>query len=44
MTSIELKRVVVTGMGAITPVGNTLVEYWQGLLNGPQWDRTHHSV
>ncbi|MCF1716583.1 beta-ketoacyl-ACP synthase II [Flavihumibacter sp. RY-1] len=31
---MELKRVVVTGMGALTPIGNTLEEYWQGLLNG----------
>ena len=29
-----LKRVVVTGMGALTPVGNTLDAYWQGLLAG----------
>ncbi|MEM8503454.1 MAG: beta-ketoacyl-ACP synthase II, partial [Cyanobacteria bacterium P01_D01_bin.1] len=28
----ERKRVVVTGMGAITPIGNTLADYWQGLL------------
>ena len=31
---MQLKRVVVTGMGAITPIGNTLEEYWNGLLNG----------
>lgn len=31
---MELKRVVVTGMGAITPLGNTLSEYWNNLLNG----------
>jgi 3-oxoacyl-[acyl-carrier-protein] synthase II len=31
---MELKRVVVTGMGALTPIGNTLSEYWEGLLNG----------
>ncbi|MFZ9387614.1 MAG: beta-ketoacyl-ACP synthase II [Chitinophagaceae bacterium] len=31
---MELKRVVVTGMGAITPLGNTLTEYWNGLVNG----------
>jgi 3-oxoacyl-[acyl-carrier-protein] synthase II len=31
---MELKRIVVTGMGAITPVGNTTDEYWQGLSNG----------
>ena len=28
------KRVVVTGMGAITPIGNNISEYWQGLING----------
>lgn len=32
--SLELKRVVVTGLGAITPLGNTVKEYWQGLLEG----------
>lgn len=31
---MELKRVVVTGLGTITPLGNTLVETWEGLLNG----------
>jgi len=31
---MELKRVVVTGMGALTPIGNTLNEYWEALLNG----------
>lgn len=34
MTKIEQKRVVVTGLGAITPIGNTLTEYWEGLLSG----------
>ncbi len=34
MTSIERKRVVVTGLGAITPIGNTLQEYWEGLSSG----------
>lgn len=34
MTNFERKRVVVTGLGAITPIGNTLDEYWQGLLTG----------
>lgn len=28
------RRVVVTGMGVITPVGNSVQEYWQALLNG----------
>lgn len=31
---MELKRVVVTGIGALTPIGNTLEEYWNGLSNG----------
>ncbi len=34
MTDFEQKRVVVTGIGAITPIGNTPVEYWEGLLSG----------
>ena len=29
-----MRRVVVTGLGALTPIGNTLVDYEQGLLNG----------
>jgi 3-oxoacyl-[acyl-carrier-protein] synthase II len=31
---MQLKRVVVTGIGAITPLGKTLDEYWEGLING----------
>ncbi|OCW93289.1 beta-ketoacyl-[acyl-carrier-protein] synthase II [Macellibacteroides sp. HH-ZS] len=31
---MELKRVVVTGLGAITPLGKTLTETWEGLVNG----------
>lgn len=31
---MELKRVVVTGLGAVTPLGNNLQDYWQGLING----------
>lgn len=31
---MELKRVVVTGLGALTPIGNTLQDYWNGLSNG----------
>lgn len=31
---MELKRVVVTGIGALTPVGNSLKDYWNGLING----------
>jgi 3-oxoacyl-[acyl-carrier-protein] synthase II len=31
---MTLKRVVVTGLGALTPIGNTLPEYWEGLRSG----------
>lgn len=34
MANSELKRVVVTGLGAITPLGNNLQDYWDGLLSG----------
>lgn len=45
---MALKRVVVTGLGAITPLGKTVGEYWQGLQDGvsgcdfiKQFDTTH---
>ncbi|ARV11950.1 beta-ketoacyl-[acyl-carrier-protein] synthase II [Gilvibacter sp. SZ-19] len=31
---MELKRVVVTGLGALTPIGSNIQEYWDGLSNG----------
>ena len=31
---MELKRVVVTGLGAITPIGNTVSEFWDGVVGG----------
>jgi 3-oxoacyl-[acyl-carrier-protein] synthase II len=31
---MNLKRVVVTGIGAMTPIGNTAPDYWNGLLEG----------
>ena len=31
---MQLKRVVITGMGALTPLGNTITEYWNNLRNG----------
>jgi 3-oxoacyl-[acyl-carrier-protein] synthase II len=31
---MQLKRVVVTGLGAITPLGNSIDEYWNNLING----------
>lgn len=30
----ELKRVVVTGMGAITPLGNSIDEFWKNIISG----------
>ena len=45
---MELKRVVVTGLGALTPIGNTVEEYWNSLLEGKsgaapitKFDATH---
>lgn len=32
--NVTLKRVVVTGLGALTPIGNTVTEYWNALING----------
>lgn len=31
---MELKRVVVTGLGALTPLGNNIDDYWNNLING----------
>ena len=31
---MKLRRVVVTGLGALTPIGNSVEEYWKGLING----------
>ena len=31
---MELKRIVVTGLGALTPIGNNIQEYWEGLSTG----------
>lgn len=45
---MQLKRVVVTGLGALTPIGNTVSEYWNGLITGKsgagpitRYDATH---
>jgi len=45
------KRVVVTGLGAITPIGNNVADYWSGLLAGrsgaatiTRFDPTNHKV
>ena len=31
---MELRRVVVTGLGALTPIGNSVTEFWNNLING----------
>lgn len=31
---MQMKRVVVTGLGALTPIGNNVKEFWHGLING----------
>jgi 3-oxoacyl-[acyl-carrier-protein] synthase II len=31
---MQLKRVVITGLGAVTPLGNSVTEYWNNLING----------
>ena len=31
---MALKRVVVTGLGALTPIGNNLNDFWTGLIEG----------
>src|SRR6201985_2957319 len=31
---MEFKRVVVTGLGALTPIGNNVSDYWKALING----------
>lgn len=33
------RRVVVTGLGAVTPIGNTVPEFWQGIREGPGRNR-----
>jgi 3-oxoacyl-[acyl-carrier-protein] synthase II len=50
MTNSERKRVVVTGMGAVTPIGNNLAQYWEGLSAGRNgigsislFDASHHA-
>ncbi len=31
---MELKRVVITGLGAVTPIGNNIKDFWENLING----------
>ena len=38
-----LHRVVVTGLGAVTPIGNTVQDYWNGLTTGRNLSLIHIS-
>ena len=38
---MEKKRVVVTGLGALTPIGNTISEYWDNLVKGALGEIRH---
>ncbi|MCE2502934.1 MAG: beta-ketoacyl-ACP synthase II [Chlorobi bacterium] len=51
MSNTGRRRVVVTGMGAVTPIGNTVEEYWNGLVTGKsgadfitRFDYTDHAT
>lgn len=48
---MQFKRVVVTGLGAVTPIGNNVEEFWSGLLEGKsgvgqitRFDSSNHGV
>jgi 3-oxoacyl-[acyl-carrier-protein] synthase II len=41
---MEFKRVVVTGLGTINPIGNNIEEYWDNLKNGVSGAGPYHSV
>lgn len=48
---MDFKRVVITGLGAVTPIGSGIENYWQGLLAGKsgigpitRYDTSNHSV
>lgn len=34
---MEERRVVVTGLGAITPIGNSVEEFWKGIKERKMW-------
>lgn len=39
-----MRRVVVTGMGAITPIGMNVEEFWKGIHAGTDWIWSYHEV
>lgn len=38
------RRVVVTGMGAVTPIGNTVEEFWNGIKTGKVGNWSDHKI
>ena len=41
---MEKRRVVITGMGAITPIGNTVEEFWANIKAGKSGIAQLHSL
>ena len=41
---MSFKRVVITGMGAITPIGNDVSTYWKNLVAGVSGAATHYQI
>ena len=41
---MDKRRVVITGMGAITPIGNTLEEFWNGVKRRKSGNRSDYQV
>src|SRR5208283_2024138 len=48
---MNMKRAVVTGLGAITPIGNDIIDFWENLIKGQsgaaaitKFDTTHHKT
>ncbi len=38
------RRVVVTGLGAITPIGNNVEEFWKGIKRKQMWYSTNNRI
>ena len=38
------RRVVITGLGAVTPTGNNVQEFWQGICAGKAENRIDHQI
>ncbi len=39
-----MKRAVITGLGAITPIGNNVNDFWRNLIRGKKWSCTNHKI